>query len=37
MKISPVDHSFYVLSSATDRHYKAADFWYPQGERTLRG
>lgn len=29
-------HGFYVLSSTADLHYKATDFWYPQGERTLR-
>lgn len=28
-------HGFYVLSSTADLHYKATDFWYPEGERTI--
>ena len=28
-------HGFYALSPTADLHYKATDFWYPQGERTI--
>ncbi|WP_084414428.1 dTDP-4-dehydrorhamnose 3,5-epimerase [Chitinibacter tainanensis] len=28
-------HGFYVLSATADLHYKATDYWYPEGERTL--
>ena len=29
-------HGFYVLSETADVHYKTTEFWYPQGERSLR-
>ena len=28
-------HGFYVLSPTADLSYKATDYWYPQGERTI--
>ena len=28
-------HGFYVLSPTADLHYKATDFWFPEGERTI--
>jgi len=28
-------HGFYALSPTADLHYKATDFWHPQGERTI--
>jgi dTDP-4-dehydrorhamnose 3,5-epimerase len=28
-------HGFYVLSPTADLHYKATEFWYPEGERII--
>ena len=28
-------HGFYALSATADLHYKATNFWHPQGERTI--